>query len=182
MPSRSKSGPEPRPNSPSRFAYKADRLQPLRAFCQTTRLGSVRAAEALYLSQPRSPSSFRRWSGTGHKLFERSGGGAPPGRGVYNWRAPGGRDRRLPTAFRNQLGAGRGRLNIAANSSTILYLLPPIVERFAAPWRRAPEPAQYRQRRRHRRCAARGGPGGGLDAGSAGRSGLRRCTGSSSTW
>ena len=33
-----------------RFAYKADRLKPLRAFCQTARLGSVsRAAEALYV-------------------------------------------------------------------------------------------------------------------------------------
>ena len=36
-----------------RFTYKADRLKPLRAFCQTARLGSVsRAAEALYVSQP----------------------------------------------------------------------------------------------------------------------------------
>src|SRR6476659_509479 len=40
------------PSAP-RFAYKADRLKPLRAFCQTARLGSVsRAAEALFLSQP----------------------------------------------------------------------------------------------------------------------------------
>ncbi|RXE17836.1 LysR family transcriptional regulator, partial [Xanthomonas perforans] len=36
-----------------RFSYKSDRLKPLRAFCQTVRLGSVsRAAEALYVSQP----------------------------------------------------------------------------------------------------------------------------------
>ena len=35
-----------------RFAYKADRLKPLRALCQVARLWSVsRAAEALYLSQ-----------------------------------------------------------------------------------------------------------------------------------
>ena len=41
-----------RPAAP-RFTYKADRLKPLRAFCQTARLGSVsRAAEALYVSQP----------------------------------------------------------------------------------------------------------------------------------
>jgi len=40
-------------STPPRFAYKADRLKPLRAFCQTARLGSVsRAAEALYVSQP----------------------------------------------------------------------------------------------------------------------------------
>ena len=40
-------------NPTLRFAYKADRLKPLRAFCQTVRLGSVsRAAEALFVSQP----------------------------------------------------------------------------------------------------------------------------------
>ena len=42
-----------RDSSTPRFAYKGDRLKPLRAFCQTARLGSVsRAAEALYLTQP----------------------------------------------------------------------------------------------------------------------------------
>ena len=42
-----------RPRPAPRFAYKGDRLKPLRAFCQTARLGSVsRAAEALFLSQP----------------------------------------------------------------------------------------------------------------------------------
>ena len=36
-----------------RFSYKSDRLKPLRAFCQTVRLGSVsRAADALFVSQP----------------------------------------------------------------------------------------------------------------------------------
>ena len=36
-----------------RFSYKSDRLKPLRAFCQTVRLGSVsRASEALFVSQP----------------------------------------------------------------------------------------------------------------------------------
>src|SRR5690606_41453382 len=40
------------PASP-RFSYKSDRLKPLRAFCQTVRLGSVsRAAAALFVSQP----------------------------------------------------------------------------------------------------------------------------------
>ena len=35
-----------------RFAYKGDRLKPLRAFCQTGRLGSVsRAGEALFLDE-----------------------------------------------------------------------------------------------------------------------------------
>src|SRR5690606_41850417 len=36
-----------------RFAYKGDRLKPLRAFCRVLRLGSVpRAAEPLILTQP----------------------------------------------------------------------------------------------------------------------------------
>ena len=40
------------PASP-RFSYKSDKLKPLRAFCQTVRLGSVsRAADALFVSQP----------------------------------------------------------------------------------------------------------------------------------
>ena len=35
--------------STPRFAYKADRLKPLRAFCQVVRLGSIsRAASALH--------------------------------------------------------------------------------------------------------------------------------------
>ncbi|MEW2973206.1 LysR family transcriptional regulator, partial [Pseudomonas juntendi] len=42
-----------RPPPSPRFSYKSDRLKPLRAFCQTVRLGSVsRAAEALFVSQP----------------------------------------------------------------------------------------------------------------------------------
>ena len=40
-----------KPPAAPRFAYKGDRLKPLRAFCQTARLGSIsRAAEALFLS------------------------------------------------------------------------------------------------------------------------------------
>ena len=41
------------PSASPRFSYKSDRLKPLRAFCQTVRLGSVsRAADALFVSQP----------------------------------------------------------------------------------------------------------------------------------
>ena len=40
------------PTASPRFSYKSDRLKPLRAFCQTVRLGSVsRAADALFVSQ-----------------------------------------------------------------------------------------------------------------------------------
>ena len=61
-------------NSTPRFPYKADRLKPLRAFCQTTRLGSVsRAAEALYVSQPAITLQLQALERElGQKLFERS--------------------------------------------------------------------------------------------------------------
>ncbi len=120
-----------------RFAYKADRLKPLRAFCQTARLGSVsRAAEALFVSQPAITLQLQALEREfGQKLFERSGRRLVPtraGEALYELARPlvEGIDT-LPTAFRNQLaGLDAGELNIAANSSTILYLLPRIVERF----------------------------------------------------
>jgi len=125
------------PESLPRFAYKADRLKPLRAFCQTARLGSVsRAAEALFVSQPAITLQLQALERElGQKLFERSGRRLVPtraGEALYELARPlvEGIDT-LPTAFRNQLkGLDAGELNIAANSSTILYLLPRIVERF----------------------------------------------------
>ncbi len=91
------------PSAP-RFAYKADRLKPLRAFCQTARLGSVsRAAEALYVSQPAITLQLQAVEGIDG----------------------------LDAAFRDQLhGLDAGDLDVAAGSSTILYLLPGIVEAF----------------------------------------------------
>ncbi|MCR6664256.1 MAG: LysR family transcriptional regulator [Luteimonas sp.] len=120
-----------------RFAYKADRLKPLRAFCQTARLGSVsRAAEALFVSQPAITLQLQALERElGQKLFERSGRRLVPtraGEALYELARPlvEGIDT-LPAAFQNQLkGMDAGELNIAANSSTILYLLPRIVERF----------------------------------------------------
>jgi DNA-binding transcriptional LysR family regulator len=124
-------------NSTPRFAYKADRLKPLRAFCQTARLGSVsRAAEALYVSQPAITLQLQALERElGQKLFERSGRRLVPtraGEALYELARPlvDGIDT-LPAAFRDALkGMDAGALNIAANSSTILYLLPRIVERF----------------------------------------------------
>ncbi|HRN61315.1 MAG TPA: LysR family transcriptional regulator [Luteimonas sp.] len=123
--------------STPRFAYKADRLKPLRAFCQTARLGSVsRAAEALYVSQPAITLQLQALERElGQKLFERSGRRLVPtraGEALYELARPlvDGIDT-LPTAFGDALkGMDAGALNIAANSSTILYLLPQIVERF----------------------------------------------------
>ena len=124
----------PTPAASPRFSYKSDRLNPLRAFCQTVRLGSVsRAAEALYVSQPAITLQLQALERElGQKLFERSGRRLVPtraGEALYELARPlvDGIDT-LPAAFRNQLkGMDAGELNIAANSSTILYLLPRIV-------------------------------------------------------
>ena len=115
-----------------RFAYKGDRLKPLRAFCQVARLGSVsRAAEALYVSQPAVSQQLQALEREmGAKLLERSGRRlipTPEGEARTNWRArvDGSTPCRPPSAA--SWRHGRRELEIAANSSTILYLLPRIV-------------------------------------------------------
>ena len=72
----SKEAPTPR------FPYKSDRLKPLRAFCQTVRLGSVsRAAEALFVSQPAITLQLQALERElGVTLFERSGRRLAPSR------------------------------------------------------------------------------------------------------
>ncbi|PPU77055.1 LysR family transcriptional regulator [Xanthomonas cucurbitae] len=122
-----------------RFSYKSDRLKPLRAFCQTVRLGSVsRAAEALYVSQPAVTQQLQALErDLGVALFERSGRRLAPSREgqlLYDMALPlveslDG----LDASFREKVrGLDAGELTIAANSSTILYLLPRIVEHFRA--------------------------------------------------
>lgn len=122
------------PSDSPRFSYKASRLKPLRAFCQVARLGSVsRAAEALYLSQPAVSlqlQALEREYGT--PLLERSGRRLVPtreGQILYELARPlvEGVDG-LDAAFREQIrGLDAGALDVAAGSSTILYLLPRIV-------------------------------------------------------
>ncbi|NUO76815.1 LysR family transcriptional regulator [Lysobacter sp. 5GHs7-4] len=127
-----------RPASP-RFAYKGDRLKPLRAFCQTARLGSVsRAAEALYLSQPAVTLQLQALErDLGVRLLERSGRRLSltrEGQELYELARPlvEGLDG-LDGAFRERVrGLDAGELHVAAGSSTILYLLPKIVEAFRA--------------------------------------------------
>ncbi len=126
-----------RPVVTPRFPYKSDRLKPLRAFCQTVRLGSVsRASEALYVSQPAITlqlQALERELGVG--LFERSGRRLTPtreGQLLYELAQPLVENLDgLGASFREKVrGLDAGELNIAANSSTILYLLPKIVEHF----------------------------------------------------
>ncbi|TCT25401.1 LysR family transcriptional regulator [Thermomonas haemolytica] len=122
---------------PPRFSYKGSRLKPLRAFCQVARLGSIsRAAEALYLSQPAVTLQLQALERElGVRLLERSGRRLTPtreGELLYAMARPlvEGLDG-LAAQFREQVrGLDAGELHVAAGSSTILYLLPPIVEAF----------------------------------------------------
>jgi DNA-binding transcriptional LysR family regulator len=125
--------------APPRFAYKGDLLKPLRAVCQTARLGSVsRAAEALYLSQPAVTLQLQALErDMGVRLLERVGRRLTltrEGTELYELARPlvEGLDG-LDGAFRNRLrGLDAGELHVAAGSSTILYLLPKIVAAFRA--------------------------------------------------
>ncbi|MFC0676254.1 LysR family transcriptional regulator [Lysobacter korlensis] len=126
-------------NTSPRFSYKGSRLKPLRAFCQVARLGSVsRAAEALFLSQPAVSlqlQALERDYGT--RLLERSGRRLTltrEGAELYELARPlvEGLDN-LEGSFRERVrGLDAGELNVAAGSSTILYLLPRIIEAFRA--------------------------------------------------
>ena len=121
----------------SRFFYKADRLKPLRAFCQVARLGSVtRAAEALFLSQPAVTLQLQALErDLGQPLFERIGRRfslTREGQVLYELARPlvEGLDG-IDGEFRARLkGLQAGELHVAAGSSTILYLLPPLVQAF----------------------------------------------------
>jgi LysR family transcriptional regulator, putative pyruvate carboxylase regulator len=120
-----------------RFYYKSDRLKPLRAFCQMARLGSIsRAAEALFLSQPAVTLQLQALERELQvRLFERGGRRLTltrEGNALYELARPlvEGFDG-LETAFQNSLkGLDTQELHVAAGSSTILYLLPPIVQAF----------------------------------------------------
>jgi DNA-binding transcriptional LysR family regulator len=127
----------PKKSTTQRFYYKGDRLKPLRAFCQAARLGSVsRAAEALFLSQPAVTLQLQALErDIGSRLFERIGRRLSltrEGAALYELARPlvDGLDG-LEGEFRNRLkGLAGGELHVAAGSSTILYLLPPLVQAF----------------------------------------------------
>ena len=122
---------------PPRLYYKGNQLKQLRAFCQIARLGSItRAAEALFLSQPAVTLQLQALEqALDVRLFERSGRRltlSPEGQTLYDLVRPlvdglDGLDREFHSRLR---GLGAGALDIAAGGSTILYLLPPLVQAF----------------------------------------------------
>lgn len=118
--------------------YKQNRLKQLRAFCFAARSGSVSiAADELYLSQPSVTLQIQALErDMGITLFERRGPSiklTPEGDTLYQLADPlvEAMDN-LPESFAAQFGSlESGELNIAAGESTILYILPEPIQRFA---------------------------------------------------
>lgn len=120
-----------------RFYYKGNRLKQLRAFCALVKFGTLaRAAESLFLSQPAVSlqlSALEKELSV--SLLERQGRSlrvTREGLALYELARPlvEGIDG-IGEALRNELsGLDTGELNIAAGESTILHLLPPLVQSF----------------------------------------------------
>lgn len=125
------------PTKSTRFAYKGHRLKPLRAFCQVAKLGSVsRAAESLYLTQPAVSLQLQALEREfGVELLRRQGRNlvlTKEGQLLFEMATPlvDGLDS-LESEFRKEIkGMAAGELNVAAGTSTSMYLLPGIIERF----------------------------------------------------
>lgn len=120
-----------------KMRYKHNRLQQLRGFCQAAQTGSIsQAAERLFLSQPSVSLQIKALEEEfGASLFERHGPRIEltrEGELLYELALP------LVTGieglkdeFISQRDAvERGRLDIAAGGSTLLYVLPPYVSSF----------------------------------------------------
>ena len=118
--------------------YKQNRLKQLRAFCFAARTGSISlAAEELFLSQPSVTLQIQALEREMEiTLFERRGPNiklTPEGEILYQLADPlvQGIDK-LQESFSAQYGKlESGELNIAAGESTILYILPEPLKRFA---------------------------------------------------
>lgn len=124
--------------NPRPLYYKQNRLKQLRAFCYTAQVGSISgAAEKLFLSQPSVSLQIqaleREMAST---LFERNGPRlklTPEGEILLGLARPlvQGIDT-LTESFQAHCGKlEAGELNIAAGESTILYILPDAMKRFA---------------------------------------------------
>lgn len=128
---------------PAPLYYKQNRLKQLRAFCFAARTGSISlAAEELFLSQPSVTLQIQALEREmGITLFERRGPNiklTPEGDILYKLADPlvQGMDK-LQDTFSAQYGKlESGELNIAAGESTILYILPEPIRRFAAAYPR----------------------------------------------
>lgn len=118
--------------------YKQNRLKQLRAFCFAARTGSISlAAEELFLSQPSVTLQIQALEREMDiTLFERRGPNiklTPEGEILYQLADPlvEGIDK-LQESFAAHYGKlESGELNIAAGESTILYILPEPIKRFA---------------------------------------------------
>lgn len=118
--------------------YKQNRLKQLRAFCRTAQIGSIStAAETLFLSQPTVSLQIQALERElDIVLFERKGPNirlTPEGEVLYQLAQPlvEGMDK-LQETFHAHFGKlESGELNIAAGESTILYVLPEAIKRFA---------------------------------------------------
>ncbi|MCG5494575.1 MULTISPECIES: LysR family transcriptional regulator [Ectothiorhodospira] len=118
--------------------YKQNRLKQLRAFCRAARLGSISmAAESLFLSQPAVSLQIQALEREFDTiLFERRGPHiklTPEGEALYKLADPlvEGVDK-LHETFAARFGRlESGELNVAAGESTILYVLPDPLRRFA---------------------------------------------------
>lgn len=123
--------------SSGRFYYKGNRYKQLRAFVTTVKLGTItRAAEALYLSQPSVSQQIQALERELEvRLMDRSRRRmslTDAGDALYELARPlvEGWDS-LEVKFKARLsGLKSGHLKIAAGTSTIQYLLPPLVQAF----------------------------------------------------
>ena len=121
-----------------RLYYRGSLHKQIRAFCSTARLGSMsEAAEALFLSQPSISLQIQALEeDLGTQLFERRGRNIQmtrEGELLFELARPlaEGMDT-LVDRFHQRIEkeVSSGEINIAAGESTILYILPDLVETF----------------------------------------------------
>lgn len=124
--------------TPRRFYYKQNRLKQLRAFCYAAQVRSIsKAAERMCLSQPSVSLQVRALEQEFRvTLFERRGPRislTPEGQLLYELATPllEGIDALADTFAERSDVVGSGEINIAAGESTILYILPRFMKRFA---------------------------------------------------